>query len=414
MLEAGLPSLEASGGTDSPPYATGKGFTKFDIPGEFNNVIYNPENDKYRVDWIDKPSMWLGKLVGGCSSINAALYFRTADDYVDKAAWPFPADQVSSGFDAVEAFTKVTETPSTDGEAYIQEGYVVVKEALEAIGYSAKKSLNDARNARNHSFGHPPYAIRNGLRDSPAKTCLTPLLQRSNFKLMTGAKVLYIEHRRGAATGVTFEASDKQVQSAALSSRGVVMLAAGALISHQEELTREKANMTSDAKTLWAPVKWAQRKDSIYVTVDLPDVKDEQVKLTNKSLSFRGTSNNQKYEVELVFFKEVDVEDKQSIWAKADRNLHFHIVKKDKEDEFWPRLLADKLLEKTNVHVDWSKYVDEDEEEDKGGFDLSALNGAGGFDINEMMAAQNANMMDEGSDSDDEDLPDLDPNTGNN
>ncbi|GLE11607.1 hypothetical protein PINS_up024137 [Pythium insidiosum] len=172
--------------------------------------------------------------------------------------------------------------------------------------------------------------------------------------------------------------------------------------------------MTSDAKTLWAPVKWAQRKDSIYVTVDLPDVKDEQVKLTNKSLSFRGTSNKQQYEVELVFFKEVDVEDKQSIWAKTDRNLHFHIVKKDKEADFWPRLLEDKLLEKTNVHVDWSKYVDEDEEEDKGGFDLSALNGAGGFDINEMMAAQNANMMDEGSDSDDEDLPDLDPNTGNN
>ncbi|TMW67148.1 hypothetical protein Poli38472_012264 [Pythium oligandrum] len=168
----------------------------------------------------------------------------------------------------------------------------------------------------------------------------------------------------------------------------------------------------AETKALWAPVKWAQRKDSIYVTVDLPDVKDEEVKLTDKNLSFRGTSNGKKYEVELEFFKEVDVEDKMSVWAKADRNVHFHIIKKDKEDEFWPRLLTDKLKEKTNVHVDWSKYVDEDEEEEQGGFDLSALNGAGGFDINQMMAAQNAGMMgEEESDSDDEDLPDLDPNT---
>lgn len=41
------------------------------------------------------------------------------------------------------------------------------------------------------------------------------------------------------------------------------------------------------SKALWAPVKWAQRADSIYVTVDLPDVKDEKVKLDNKSLTFR-------------------------------------------------------------------------------------------------------------------------------
>lgn len=36
-----------------------------------------------------------------------------------------------------------------------------------------------------------------------------------------------------------------------------------------------------------APVKWAQRADSIYLTLDLPDVKDEQLKLTKDMLSFR-------------------------------------------------------------------------------------------------------------------------------
>ncbi|GMF40956.1 unnamed protein product [Phytophthora fragariaefolia] len=168
----------------------------------------------------------------------------------------------------------------------------------------------------------------------------------------------------------------------------------------------------AENKALWAPVKWAQRKEALYVTVDLPDVKDEKVSLDSKSLTFRGTSNGQLYEVKLELFKEVDVEHKDSIWAKTDRNLHFHIVKKNQDDEFWPRLLADKLLEKTNVKVDWSKFVDEDEDEEQEGFDMSALSGGGGFDINQMMAAQNAaGMMDDDeSDSDDEDMPDLDPN----
>lgn len=54
-----------------------------------------------------------------------------------------------------------------------------------------------------------------------------------------------------------------------------------------------------------------------------------------------------------------------------------HILKKDKEDEeFWPRLLKDKAMEKNQVNIDWDRYVDEDEED--GGFDMSALEGGQG------------------------------------
>lgn len=42
--------------------------------------------------------------------------------------------------------------------------------------------------------------------------------------------------------------------------------------------------MTSSS--LCAPVKWAQRSDSLYVTIDLCDVKDEKVSLNDKSLFF--------------------------------------------------------------------------------------------------------------------------------
>jgi HSP20 family molecular chaperone IbpA len=36
-----------------------------------------------------------------------------------------------------------------------------------------------------------------------------------------------------------------------------------------------------------APIKWAQRTDSIYVTINLPDVTDEKIELTTNRLNFR-------------------------------------------------------------------------------------------------------------------------------
>jgi len=54
--------------------------------------------------------------------------------------------------------------------------------------------------------------------------------------------------------------------------------------------------------------------------------------------------------------------------------MHVQKAKED-SDGFWPRLLKDKTLEKNQVTVDWDRYVDEDEEQDKGGFDLSNLDG---------------------------------------
>lgn len=50
-----------------------------------------------------------------------------------------------------------------------------------------------------------------------------------------------------------------------------------------------------------APVKWAQRKDSLYLTIALPDVKDHQVELTDRKLVFQGTSGDKLYKLDLEF-----------------------------------------------------------------------------------------------------------------
>lgn len=50
-----------------------------------------------------------------------------------------------------------------------------------------------------------------------------------------------------------------------------------------------------------APVKWAQRKDSLYVTITLADVKDYKVDLTDRKLVFEGTSGDKRYKLDLEF-----------------------------------------------------------------------------------------------------------------
>jgi cellobiose dehydrogenase (acceptor) len=228
ILEAGLPSLQATGGSDAPDYAAGSGLTKFDIPAEYDSTIYNPANDKYRVDWIDGPYMWLGKLVGGCSSINAALYFRPSDAYLADTKWPFTPARVAALMDDNERLHAATTTPSKNGQWYTQEGFSVVSKALKDFGgYSESPDLNSAagRNARGKTFGHAPYTIRDGRRDTPANAFWGAMKTRANVKLLTSAMVDYVVHTNGKASAVVYNGGTR----VSLTRRGVVVMGAGAL-----------------------------------------------------------------------------------------------------------------------------------------------------------------------------------------
>ncbi|EGZ11940.1 hypothetical protein PHYSODRAFT_517891 [Phytophthora sojae] len=234
LLEAGNVSLQSTGGSDVLSYSASEGWTTFDIPGEFDNTIYNAENEEYRADWINLSSVWLGKLLGGCSSINAVQYFRTPDSYVTKASWPFSADVVNSGFDAIEELSPYTETPSADGEYYLQEAFDIVSSALGGAGYAFKTLNNEeARNGKNSTYGHPPYTIKGGLRNSPAKTFHSEMEGRSNFKLLVNSKALYIQQTQGNATGVVYQNEAGDSVEVPLTERGVVVVAAGALATPQ-------------------------------------------------------------------------------------------------------------------------------------------------------------------------------------
>ena len=63
----------------------------------------------------------------------------------------------------------------------------------------------------------------------------------------------------------------------------------------------EMSAFSSSAAINTAPLKWAQRKDSLYVTISLADVKDHSINLTEKNLTFTGSSSEKKYSLDLEF-----------------------------------------------------------------------------------------------------------------
>jgi len=104
------------------------------------------------------------------------------------------------------------------------------------------------------------------------------------------------------------------------------------------------------------------------------DVTDETITLSDSSLVFKGKSSGQDYTCDLSFFKDLD--SSASTYKVGPRSIQMYLVKKEKEEEFWPRLLEDKVKEKGQVKIDWDKYVDEDEEDEAEAFDTDGMDGS--------------------------------------
>ena len=112
---------------------------------------------------------------------------------------------------------------------------------------------------------------------------------------------------------------------------------------------------------------WAQRKDCVYVTVDIPDATDEKISVDANLIKFSAKSKDKLYECEMELFDEIDAE--ESKYIVRGRNVFFSLARKKDDSKsgddevYWPRLLKDKNLQKRFVKCDFNKWVDEDEED---------------------------------------------------
>lgn len=163
---------------------------------------------------------------------------------------------------------------------------------------------------------------------------------------------------------------------------------------------------------------WAQRSAVVFLTINLEDVKNPEIKFSKDSVYFKGTGGLEKrdYEVTIPLYKEIDPEKSKSF--NRERCIEILLAKANPEEPYWPTLTSDKKKHHW-LKCDFNKWQDEDESGDEG---LGGMGGGGDFE--EMMrqmgglggAAAGAggkpsfDDLDEGegdADSDDEPVPDL-------
>jgi len=152
------------------------------------------------------------------------------------------------------------------------------------------------------------------------------------------------------------------------------------------------------SQSIPAPLVWAQRKDQIFLSIDLQDVKDHKIAVESNKLTFSGTSGGKNYSCDLNFFAEIDPS--KSKYVVRPRSVDFVLQKKE-SGPYWEHILKEKGKPRW-LKVDWNKWKDEDDVDDEG-FDMGGMSG---LDMSQFGGNDDfANENDD--DSDDEDIPNL-------
>jgi choline dehydrogenase len=183
-----------------------------------------------------------GKVLGGCSSINAMIYMRgQKSDYdhwtgLGNRGWSW--DEVLPYFKRVEDYAHgADDFHGAGGELRVEERRVSW-EILDAWRMAAEECgiPRIAEFNRGDNFGNAYFQMnqRRGVRWSATRAFLRPVRSRANLTVLTHAHVarLRVDVRNGArrATGVEFR---RDGQLFHVSARGEIVLAAGSIGSPQ-------------------------------------------------------------------------------------------------------------------------------------------------------------------------------------
>eukprot|EP00282_Hemiselmis_andersenii_P006268 CAMPEP_0114134458 /NCGR_PEP_ID=MMETSP0043_2-20121206/14177_1 /TAXON_ID=464988 /ORGANISM="Hemiselmis andersenii, Strain CCMP644" /LENGTH=233 /DNA_ID=CAMNT_0001228117 /DNA_START=3 /DNA_END=700 /DNA_ORIENTATION=+ len=100
--------------------------------------------------------------------------------------------------------------------------------------------------------------------------------------------------------------------------------------------------------------KWAQRKDKIFLTINIPNLDPAKTKINVTPTNFSFTSD----EWSLVFDTFGEVNPDECKWTIGARDVTVLLVRKE-EGEYWDKLQKGAKIQ--NMTVDWDKWKDEDE-----------------------------------------------------
>ncbi|KAF4605620.1 hypothetical protein EYR40_004407 [Pleurotus pulmonarius] len=145
--------------------------------------------------------------------------------------------------------------------------------------------------------------------------------------------------------------------------------------------------MPSHPEVLWAQRSSAsdETKNVIYLTVNLTEIKEPTLvcELEPTKLTFKATAGasskgieEKDYEFALDLFEEIDPE--KSSKRLTTRSLVLVLRKKEKKEEYWPRLTKEKIKHPF-IKTDFSRWVDEDEQDGADAPDDDLMEGMGGM-----------------------------------
>ncbi|RYP92604.1 hypothetical protein DL770_001246 [Monosporascus sp. CRB-9-2] len=231
LLERGGPSYWITGGRERPAWLDGTNLSRVDVPGLYSTIFAGGSTLLCPSGVV---AAFQGCTIGGTSAINAGLYFQPPasdwDDNRDQGGWT--SADVQAATDRLLARQPSVTNYSQDGRFYLQSGYEAARRWLVDGAGFADVEINDEPDNKDRVFGRTAYNYIGGQRGGPARTYLQTALERENFHLQTGARVVYINQVDGAASGVVVEV-DGVPHNASLASNGRVILSAGALLSPQ-------------------------------------------------------------------------------------------------------------------------------------------------------------------------------------
>lgn len=256
LIEKGEASTGRWGGTRAPEWLAGTELTRFDVPGLCNEIWH----DSAGIACTDMDQM-AGCILGGGTAVNAGLWWKPYSedwDYNFPNGWK-ASDMVGA---TQRVFEKIpgTETPSMDGELYLQQGFEVVSSGLASAGWE-EVSANEVPDKKNRTFTHTAYMYADGERGGPMATYLVSASERDNFDMWLGTGVKRVVRDGARITGVEVEPllEGGYNGTVPLTDRGRVILSAGTFGSAKVLLRSECRLFPAGGRVLTRQVALALR-----------------------------------------------------------------------------------------------------------------------------------------------------------
>jgi hypothetical protein len=119
--------------------------------------------------------------------------------------------------------------------------------------------------------------------------------------------------------------------------------------------------MVSSNQVIHPVLKWAQRKEFVFITIECEQLEKHEISLKDNVLAFEGEDKEKTYGFSHKLFAEIDEE--KSKWNTKGRHIICTLYKKDTDASFWTRITEEKT-KNHKIQADFNKWCDSDEEDE--------------------------------------------------